>query len=337
DFASIGNYLFGWLLPYKDPYYLNNSELSGYISLLPVVIILFFFRNKKDRNNKLIIAVFIYILIMISFTLFKYPEFLAKITLFSYVLESRMKVTLGLAGTYLICMLLPDLLEKKNKASMGIIVTVVSLIILFIPLVNSQAYEFLGYGGVIISILLFAILIYYIVRGYVKEMVPFVVVFMLITGFFVNPVCVGLGPIYEKEVSKAITRINEADSGKWAAVDSLVGGEFLNANGVKVFNSAHHYPDLNMWSSLDAKDEYENTYNRFAHIIVEITENKNSFELVQADVFKVYININELDKTGIKYFMSGKDLSEFNKKGKVVFKELYFNSIDNVYIYEYCS
>jgi hypothetical protein len=209
--------------------------------------------------------------------------------------------------------------------------------ILFIPLCNSQAYEYLGRGGTIVSIILFAVLIYYIVKGYVKEMVPYVVVFMLITGFIVNPVCSGLGPIYEKEVSKAITRINGEDSGKWAAIDSLVGGEFLNANGVKVFNSAHHYPDLNMWKSLDENDEYENLYNRFAHIIVEITEDKNSFELVQNDVVKVFINVNDLDKTGIKYFMSGKDLTQFNKEGKVVFKELYFNSIDNVYIYEYAS
>ncbi|PRR83053.1 DUF7657 domain-containing protein [Clostridium vincentii] len=337
DFASIGNYLFGWLLPYKDVPYANSSELSGYISLLPVVIILFFFRNRKDRNNKLIIAVVVFMLIMCSFTLFKYPEFLAKITLFSYVPESRMRITLGLAGTYLICLLLPNLLEKKNKTSMAIIVTVVSLGILFIPLYKSQAYEYLGAGGTIMAIILFAILIYYIVKGYVKEMVPFVVVFMLITGFFVNPVCSGVAPIYEKEVSKAITRINEVDSGKWAAVDSLVGGEFLNANGVEVFNSAHHYPDLNMWQSLDENNEYENVYNRFAHIIVEITEKENSFELAQNDVVKVNININELDKTGIKYFMSGNDLSEFNKDGETIFEELYFNTIDNVYIYEYVS
>ena len=50
--------------------------------------------------------------------------------------------------------------------------------------------------------LVFAVLIYLFVRGYTKNLLPYVMVFMIIAGFFVNPISRTLAPIYEKEVCK---------------------------------------------------------------------------------------------------------------------------------------
>lgn len=337
DFTQTLNYLFGWLLPYKNVNYSNPSELSGYISLLPLIVILFFIRDKDEEDNKLKISVFIYLIIMCSFILFKYPEFLAKATLFSFVPTSRMIVTIGIGGTYFLFMLIPGLINKKNNVLKSSIITLVSLICLFIPLLGTPAKDYLGYFGIIVSIMIFGIIIYYIVRGYINEIIPFIVVFMLITGFFVNPIARGLDPIYGKEVSKAIRRINSELPGKWVALDSLVGGNFLNANGVKVFNSVHFYPDINMWEKLDKEGKYESIYNRYAHIIVDITEGENEFELIHPDRIKVKININSLKEAGIKYILTNNSLDKYNENGETIFKELYYNDIDKTFIYEYIS
>lgn len=335
--VNIGNYLFGWFLPFKETSFSNNSELSGYISLLPTVIILFFMRDRKNKDNKLVIAVFVYMMILCSFIVIKYPAILAKIILFTYLTQERILITLGIVSTYFLCMLLPDVIENKKKLWISALITVVSLIVLYVPMLNTGGAEYLGNMGMAVSVMLFAVLIYYFVRGHVKEITPFVVVFMCITGALVNPICRGLAPIYAKEVSKAVTKINNEDPGKWVAIDNLVGGDFLNANGVKVFNSTHHYPDLKMWRSLDENGEYENIYNRFEHIIVNIVDEKTSFELVQDDVITVNINIDDLYKTGIKYLVINKSLDEFNKDGKEKFKEMYYNVVDNVYIYKYIA
>ena len=119
-------------------------------------------------------------------------------------------------------------------------------------------------------------------------------------------------------------------------LDSLVAGDFLLANGVNVINSTHYYPDLKLWSKLDREGKYEDIYNRYAHIIIDITEEDTNFELNQEDVVKVNVNINELSKLDVRYILSNKNLEEFNTN-KNQLKELYYNETSGNYIYEYIN
>ena len=89
-----------------------------------------------------------------------------------------------------------------------------------------------------------------------------------------------------------------------------------------------------MWRTLDTENIYEDIYNRYAHVLFDITNEETKFELVQVDTIKVSVSIKDLYKTGIKYLLSNEDLSEYNTSEKTNFKELYYNVVDDTYIYE---
>ena len=315
---------------------LNASELSSFISLIPLTLIIFFFRKRDDEENKLMVAMYIYMIIMLIFVVFGFPEILAKITLFSYIPERRLMIIIGLTSTYLLIMLLSNIVQRDSKINILIssIITIVSIIIIYAPLYGSEGHKYLHKEGLLIGMLVFAVLIYLFVRGYTKNLLPYVMVFMIIAGFFVNPISRTLAPIYEKEVCKNIVKINKEDPGKWVSINNLYGASLLIANGVEVFNVVHYYPDLNMWRTLDTENIYEDIYNRYAHVLFDITNEETKFELVQVDTIKVSVSIKDLYKTGIKYLLSNEDLSEYNTSEKTNFKELYYNVVDDTYIYE---
>lgn len=45
-------------------------------------------------------------------------------------------------------------------------------------------------------------------------------------------------------------------------------------SGASVINSTNTYPDLEKWSKIDEEGKYEDVYNRYAHINVEIMPSK---------------------------------------------------------------
>ena len=337
DFKLLSNYVFNWLLPYRDVTFSNSSELSGFISFLPLAAIMFFLRDRNKNDNKLKVSIFVYMLIMLSYILIGYPTILSKITLFSFIPAGRMAVVLGLTSTYLFLMLIPDFIES-NKIN-NIVIALISILVilfLFVPQYHTEVQYYMCKSGVIVAIMIFALITYFVLKGYVNQLLSFGIMFVLIGGFLVNPIARTLAPIYEKEVSKAIININDEDPGKWVALDNIIGGNLLYANGVQSFNGVHYYPDLNMWEKLDENGQYEDIYNRYAHIAVDFTTEDTEFFLMQADIVKINLSINDLNKTGIKYILSDKNLEDFNKE-KAVFEELYHNNVDNVYIYEYIS
>lgn len=337
DFKLLSNYVFNWLMPYRNVSFSNPCELSGFISFLPLTIIMFFFRNREENDNKLKISIFIYILIMLSYVIIGYPAILAKITLFSFSPAFRMVIVLGFTSTYLFLMIIPDFIESKKMNNIVVaIIAIFVILFMFLPQYHTEVQYYMRKSGVITSIIIFTFLIFFALKGYVNQLLSFGMMFVLIGGFLVNPIARTLAPIYEKQTSKEISKINNENPGKWVALDNKIGGSLLYANGVQSFNGVHYYPDLNMWEKLDTDKEYEEIYNRYANVVVSLTTEKTKFILIHQDLIEINLNIRDLDKTGIKYILSDKELDDFNKNG-IIFKELYSSKADNSYIYEYVN
>lgn len=104
----------------------------------------------------------------------------------------------------------------------------------------------------------------------------------------------------------------------------------MAANGAKTINTTANYPNVELYKKLFEQNylerDIEFIYNRYAHIIVEITDEKTSLEYLGADGFKIYININDLEKINITYVVSDKKLNY--KKLREIYTE------HNSYIYE---
>ncbi|HEM5084111.1 TPA: hypothetical protein U1218_002223, partial [Streptococcus suis] len=58
--------------------------------------------------------------------------------------------------------------------------------------------------------------------------------------------------------------------------------------GAPTLNSTNAYPNLELWKSLDTNGQYDEIYNRYAHVIIELTNSEETvFELLHPDAFKV--------------------------------------------------
>src|SRR3972149_6485713 len=107
----------------------------------------------------------------------------------------------------------------------------------------------------------------------------------------VNPLARGVGSIYNKASGQKVFEIARRDTNqKWIAVNSGALGNYMVALGIKTFNSVHYYPDLNAWKALDPEGRYKDVYNRYANVMVQLTDKDTYFKLEQGDLFTVFIN-----------------------------------------------
>jgi hypothetical protein len=159
-----------------------------------------------------------------------------------------------------------------------------------------------------------------------------VIILGLVLGISVNPIRVGLDTLTESEYGKAVEEINEEDEGIWIAQN--ISGNFLIAFGAKTINSTNTYPNLELWKKFDVDDKNEDIYNRFAHIEINLSNDKeNKFELMSNDVFQFNTNIDTLYEIGVKYIFnaqSSKNTEELQGE-KCKIEEIYSKQDVKIY------
>lgn len=334
-------FLIGWMLPFKDvPVTLfNNSEASQYINFLPALMLTFFLSYKRDcdpERNMLVKGLFAYLIIQLLWLFVKFPQPIAKLILFSYVPERRFaNVVVGLTITYLTIWIIPILGKSKPlNMLMALCASFCIGVIYFFSVFDTPMAQYLTPIGSWLIIVYFVIANYFLLRGHTKIFLSILLPIIIISGALVNPINHGIDAMTNGELLGQIRQIEAKDpQTKWATDDSLVLGQLLVANGVRVFNSVQYYPDLPMWHSLDPNKHYEDIYNRYAHVMLDLTDKSTSFKIIGADVFEVYLDVSDLNKAGIKYILSQKDLSQFGSILKEVFRE----PNKNFYIYKVTS
>ncbi len=85
--------------------------------------------------------------------------------------------------------------------------------------------------------------------------------------------------------------------------------------GARTINSTNTYPNLELWEKIDEGGAHKDIYNRYAHILMNVTNDNTSFELVEKDPpDMVIINVNrgDLSKLGVNYILSDKNLDAYN-------------------------
>jgi hypothetical protein len=87
---------------------------------------------------------------------------------------------------------------------------------------------------------------------------------------------------------------------------------------------------MNMWKELDPKGKFGSIYNRYSHVMLNITTEETHFVLNGQDAFNLYLNTKDLPKTEIKYILSVGNLEQYNTK----LKQVYVEPKDNLYVYQ---
>src|SRR5207244_7518666 len=90
---------------------------------------------------------------------------------------------------------------------------------------------------------------------------------VVVTGFFYNPLALGLHSLHDLELAKYVTRFNRCASGRppfWVCYGPLCSGALVNALGGRTLSPIPFHP-IDAWHELDPAGVDEQYYNRHAH------------------------------------------------------------------------
>mgnify|MGYP000007798261 FL=1 len=137
----------------------------------------------------------------------------------------------------------------------------------------------------------------------------------LFMGVMVNPVQIGAGPILENETREAVAAINqERPDSVWAVTgdDSSAYADLAATSGAAVINTCNVYPNLSLWRAFDPAGSYDDVYNRYAHISIEVVHGETHFGDAAFDSFTLYVNPSDIPLLGADYLVSTQELGAFS-------------------------
>ena len=112
--------------------------------------------------------------------------------------------------------------------------------------------------------------------------------------FWSKNIAVAVNPIVNKDLTGAVKAEDMKNpNAKWAVYGNRLLPNFFIATGAKVFDGAKYTPPLDDLKVLDPAGQYNNIYNRFAHLGMSDKKLKGqevTFDLVVADYYVIHID-----------------------------------------------
>ena len=314
---TIFSYFYNVIFPYI--YFPNPCEYATMLSYFPIPIIVgivYLIKNKKKD-------LFLYLSLGVSaflgiYCFVGFPKILAKITLLSMSISERVEIPLATLSIYMYVYILSRIKDEDKLLckKMNIIITIITIVCLIISGICSEQFEYMNIVQIIVLSVVFYIVIYNLLainkEKSRKVFFIFTIALALIGGIFVNPISQGTGLIYEKPISYAIQNIVSQDpNGVWV-VDNMswMISNYLVANGASTLTSTGVYPNLELYENLFGEDaqKYEEMYNRYHHIELKIVKTESKIELKSEDSIEILLNYNDVQKLGIDYILTRKNL-----------------------------
>ena len=135
---------------------------------------------------------------------------------------------------------------------------------------------------------------------------------IIASGILVNPIRVGVKAVTDIPELRMAEKVSQADR---EALWIVEGEEYpvtdtLLFKGIRTVNSTNVYPDLERWKLLDPAGEYEDIYNRYAHIemILHDGDLPDRFELIHPDTIRVNVSYEDLMALGVRYIFTKNEL-----------------------------
>lgn len=322
-------------LPFKNITYLNNCEVSTFIQFAPIFLMLYPTIYKKMKRDKNIIVgntLLVCIIMMAVFMLVGFPELLAKLTGFSYIDTGRMKIAYGLVATIFTVWGL-DMIWKKQIFSKKQIFGVLAIyVFLYICFVGTSELTYMGWKYYLVMIAGLAMLVYLMLAGYKKMFIFGTVIVVLAAGATVNPIARGTSALFGHPLEQKIREISDSNKDAWwLALNNIAMSQLGIANGAKMLNAVNFYPDYEKWKIIDESGVYEDVYNRYAHIVVSLTEQKTELALgASADVLAVKLSCEDAAKWQVHYILVSDELEACKND----FVQIYDDPESEYYIYE---
>lgn len=298
------------LAPFKSSKKVNASEIStfnhlGFICMLYFPYLAYRIKNTKYKHTLRVgYALFVILCIEAIYMLFGFPEWLAKITLFSYI--NRMKIIYGFTATLFTMWMMSTIGKTKKylRRKVNLIYSLIFLILAIgvsIPMKNQWVTNnFVYFICIMVFVYIFVCMLFSKQRYAISALMGVVVV----SSMTINPIIQGASAIYEHPISDEVQKLVKENDGYWLTLGDLTSQNFLLANGAKVINAVNFYPDVKKWKTIDEDGNFTRYYNRYAHISVGLTSEETSYQLMSQDNLHVQLKVTDLKKWKVKYIMS---------------------------------
>lgn len=315
----------------------NPCDMSVMMDFWPVgLIFLAIYVFKEKKKDILVTMSLISVLILNGYYLFTAPEWFAKISLLSRSWYGRIYQVFGLLNIFILFRILSKTEYKFQGKIAGLISFVISATCVTIAKYYYSIVITLPIAGALVLIFTFVFYQILMFNQKKKMFVATITIFMLVIGTLVNPVRSGINLVNDNPLLNAIEDINNKEEGMWALIE--IGLPEINLPmvvGAKTLNSTSVYPNLELWNKIDEEKQYEDIYNRYAHIFITLVDNEQEteFELLAPDVIRIFMTYEDLKELGVKYIVRGAKFEPYditNEEFKL--EELYKDN--NYVIYE---
>ena len=332
--AFLFQYAGNLFLPFKSENVpVNQCEMALFFDCFPLGIVAAMLQKQRSGSrDRLTSCLFALLFFLGTYIILGFPCYISRLLLMSNVQPHRAMVALSYVNLLLLVRSVALLKHKKvglNRtvayscaACLAVLVTYYSFRWIYSDYYTAQML-------LICVTVLAVICITTLIRQ--KAFCVFMIVLSLLIGGTVNPLRTGLEIIENNTLGKAVRYYSEKDSGKWLAVsDHWVLGNFLIAFGAPAINCTNTYMNTEFWRILDPDGTMEEQYNRYAHITIELSDTgQTDISLITPDHVHVVLPVEKLQKTGVEYLVSEKDLSCYGND-RVRFRQV-FSSPDVVY------
>ena len=337
-FSYIGNIFYS----YKD--ILNPCESAAFICLYPLPMLLSLISVIKGIKTKKVDFLTLFLLIiaiLINLYICMDLKTLSKLLLLSMSTTKRAAITLEYINVLLLLRYMSTKeIAGKIIAIKNIILFLVSLLFSFLLLkVYLKTYpDYFGIDMIIMAALYYSFCIGLLFINNTRLNSFFVIGMglpLIFVAVIIMPVNKGINVIQEKPLAKNVQKIVKSNpNGLWiTAEENFTIANYLVANGAPTLNSVNYYPNFDMWDKILHSDEEKNMVNRYAHIQVSLIQSgdNTNVALLQDDLVKLNLSIDDLDILNIDYVVCPMDLKNIKSK-HIEFEELYYE--DNIGIYK---
>ena len=300
-----------------------ECEYATFYDFFPLGIFLgTFVLIQKKGKDLLIWLLFATQLLLAVFAYKGFPEILAKITLLSHSTSNRSLIAFALINVILLLYSVNELKTSRNlltAVELSIVVTLLASIFSYRALHENYDWYLTDNMAVVEAVVLFAgcMLMCRFKRKYTGTAAcVFIAVLSFASAATVNPIQIGIANLYESDVAKMIYDIVEQDpDGLWI-VDSpdYPCINFPMMEGARTVNSTNVYPELERWEMLDPDGKYEEIYNRYAHVNIDLVNggSETVFTKLGEDNILITMPSDALKQFGVSYVLTDRDLGKLN-------------------------
>jgi hypothetical protein len=322
----------------------NVCESSGFIVLFPFVLLSYVVRRIPLREIRRIELVLMsYIALFSIWMLLDVPDVIGAITLLNRIPAKRAMIGPGFAGILLVIVHLSGTrysqgkdrhvhaLRRSRKTAKkptpgtgtgsslrrigfdaAILLTAFLVLLPHGLLLKSSTQDFFGNESVVGLSAYFAIAGWSIIT-FRSRLFGFLILLMTVgSNLLVNPLTIGLAPIFDKDLMRLATEIRTKEPGAgWVVYGDNTLANYLIAAGVNVVNGTKFAPDLQRMAAIDISGSNRRIYNRYANIAVfppqenDSTRADGKFTLDLEDTYHVVIDpcAARLAHLGISYYV----------------------------------